>query len=226
MAVVLGGLVCPDHCRARDFPSLGHHEQGIAQSHERDCLGVLVYNHDSSFEYAYCWDTDGCIPPYYGAFAEAFDVGAAVVECGLYWLTEIGYMPTAIVDVYIWQGGITGPPGDVLFMEPDVNLGGMGAWPQYTLCEAPIGCCVDGEFSVGLWADFSLEYCLWYVCSDESGDEGHPWTHIAPGIGYPTGWQHPNVVFPNCVSMGIGATVIEDPSPVGSRTWGAIKALF
>jgi hypothetical protein len=47
-----------------------------------------------------------------------------------------------------------------------------------------------------------------------------------PGIGYPSGWQHPNVVYPDCASMGIGVTITDDPSPAESETWGAIKSLF
>ena len=71
-----------------------------------------------------------------------------------------------------------------------------------------------------------LTQCEEYVCADESGPGGHPWTNIAPGIGYPSGWQNPNVVWPNCRSLGIGATITEEPSPVESVTWGAIKTLF
>ena len=210
-----------------NYAELGYSEDTVNTGDQSDqCVGVQVYNHDYSFENGYCWQLDGAAPPYYGAFAEAFDVGPAVVECGLYWFTDIGYMPTVIVDVYLWQGGVTTPPGDVLFVRPEVNLGAVGFWPQCTLTEATIECCVDGEFTVGYWADFCWDECLWYVCVDENGSGGNPWTHIAPGLGYPTGWNHPNVVFPDCVSMGIAATITEEPSPARSKTWGEIKALF
>jgi hypothetical protein len=119
-------------------------------------------NHDWSFENAYAWSCDGSIPPYYGAWEEAFDLGPGVVECGAYWFTQIGYFPSLPMDAYVWQGGAGG-------------------------------------------------------C---------PWTCIAPGIGYPTGWQHPSVVFPHCRSLGIGVYFGDPPLSGECRSWGAIRALF
>ena len=49
---------------------------------------------------------------------------------------------------------------------------------------------------------------------------------IAPGIGYPTGWGHPDLIWPSTQSLGIAAYFCEPPSPVESPTWGAVKALF
>lgn len=225
MAVIFAVLTWFDFCRAEDFASLGYREDTIIESGERQCAGALVYNHDFSFENAYCWQYDGVQLPYYGALAEAFDLGPCNVECAVYWFTNLYDIPIPI-DVYVWDGGVDGPPGGVLCMLPQVGDLEVGFWP--TCCDnyIEINCCASADFAVGYWVDFSSGYCLEYCCADESGDRGNPWTCIAPGIGYPSGWQHPRVIYPNCVSMGIGVTVTEAPSPARSETWGAIKALF
>jgi len=130
------------------------------------------------------------------------------------------------MDAYVWEGGVTGPPAGVLCVVPGVTGLNIGYWPSCTVSEVEIGCCVTGEFTVGYWADFSNEVCAWFVCADENGLGGNPWTNIAPGTGYPTGWQHPSVVWGGCVCLCIGATITDDPSPAESQTWGSIKALF
>ncbi len=74
---------------------------------------------------------------------------------------------------------------------------------------------------------------------DEDGPGGCPWTCIAPDIGYPTGWAHPNIVWDPglCKSLFIApffaprnpADVEEFPEGAGAAefgSWGQIKALF
>jgi hypothetical protein len=168
----------------------------------------------------------GVSPPYYGAWAEAYDLGSVTVECGVYWFTQTAYMHPEPTDIYIWDGGVEGPPGSVLCMVPDVTGIQIAFWPSCAQNEIEIGCCVAADFTVGYWVPPWGGDCPYYCCADENGTGGHPWTCIAPGLGYPTGWQHPDVVYPDCVSMGIGVTVTEDPSPAESETWGAIKSLY
>jgi len=224
---VLGALVGAGLAVAGDFSSLGYREDTVIVDDGRDeCVSALVYNHDYSFENAYCWQYGGVVPPYCGAFAEAFDLGAVTVECGVYWFTNIGWYPTAPTDIYVWDGGVHGPPADVLCVIPGVTGLNTSYWPTCVENDIEIGCCVNGDFAVGYWADWPGGCCEYWCCADENGPGGHPWTCIAPGIGYPSGWQHPNVVFSECVSMGIGVTVTEDPSPVESETWGALKSFF
>jgi hypothetical protein len=62
--------------------------------------------------------------------------------------------------------------------------------------------------------------------ADENGPGGHPWTHVAPGFGYPTGWQHPATIWGETRSLGMGVYVAEGPTPVTPGTWGRIKALY
>lgn len=111
----------------------------------------------------------------------------------------------------------------MLCIVPGITDPCIGFWPS--CAEIEIGCCVSSDFAIGYWVNLE-GYCVYYCCADESGSGGYPWTCIAPGIGYPSGWQHPNVVLPDCVSMGIGVTATEDPSPVENDTWGEIKSLY
>ena len=218
------GFVAPG---ADDFSSLGYREDTVIESDGRDdCIGTFICNHDYSFENAYCWQLGGLYPPYYGAIAEGYDLGPATIECGVFWFTQIAYMYPAPTDIYIWSGGVDAPPSEVLCLIPDVSDFHIGLWPTCSENEVLINECVDSDFAVGYWQPLWGGACPFYCCADENGPGGHPWTCIAPGIGYPSGWQHPNVVWPNCKSMGIGATIIETPSPAESRTWGAIKSLF
>ena len=220
-------VVCgpADTARAANVASLGYREDTVIRSDGRECVGTLVYNHDYSFENAYCWQYEGVAPPYCGAFAEGYELGSGHVECAVYWLSTLGWYPDPM-DVYVWDGGVHSPPGSVLCMMPGVAPVNVGYWPSCGENEIEINCCIRGECAIGYWVDNASQQCTFYCCVDENGIVGHPWTCIAPGIGYPTGWQHPNVVFPDCVSMGIGATVTDDPSPAESETWGAIKSLY
>ena len=212
---------------ADNFTDLGYREDTVIEGEMGDqCVGVPIHNHDMSFENGYCWSYGGTVPPYYGCFGEAYDVGAVNIECGLYWFTQIGYYQNQPLDAYVWAGGVTAAPSGVLCMIPGITGLDIGWWPTCTLIEIEIGCCVVGEFTLGYWGDFQAESCGWFCCADENGPGGYPWTCIAPGIGQPTGWQHVSVVFSGCVSMGLGATITDDPSPPESRTWGSVKALF
>jgi hypothetical protein len=86
---------------------------------------------------------------------------------------------------------------------------------------------VSGDFTVGYWGDFPGSYALFFCAADENGPGGHPWTCIAPGIGYPSGWQNPSVIEPWAQVKALGCGVyFEQGTPVESETWGALKALF
>lgn len=227
LATLFAVLALVGLANAANFGSVGYSDDTIIEGDQSDqCTGFLIYNHDFSFENGYCWQLQGTAPPYYGAWGEGFDVGDANIECGVYWLTQIGYYMGQPMDAYVWSGGVAGPPNGVLCVVPGIVGLNIGFWPTCTMNEVEIGCCVRSDFTVGYWADFADEVCGWYVCADENGFAGFPWTNIAPGIGYPTGWQHPRVAFPAAVSLGLGATFTDTPTPAQSQTWGAIKALF
>src|SRR5512139_2011978 len=67
--------------------------------------GVLVVNHDWSFENGLCWTSWGAWPEYYGAFGEAYDPGAGTLVCGSFWLTCI-LLDDKTATLYVWEGGI------------------------------------------------------------------------------------------------------------------------
>jgi hypothetical protein len=193
-----------------------------------DCaVGVLFHHHDGSIENGYCWDGLGMGPPYYGAFGEGYDLGPGTVVCGSYWLTQLGHFTGAALDAYVWAGGVSGVPGEVICLVTGTVPGNIPYWPAYGQNDVEIMCDVTGEFTLGWWADWGPYFtCQWYICADEDGAGGYPWTCILPGLGYPTGWQPVSMIFPDCASLAIGTYFTEVWSPVTSPTWGSIKVLF
>ncbi len=213
---------------ASDFWGLGPSEDTVIISSGDDpCPGTAFFHHNEGFEAAFCWGYGGIQPPYYGAFGEAFDLGAVTIECLSLWLTQIGdYLPGTLLDAYIWEGGVTSEPGGVLMVETGVDPGGPAFWPEISEHDVIMGSPVVGEFTVGYWADFSGISCKWFVASDLDGPLGHPWTNIAPGGSHPEGWQNPGIVWGDMSSIGLGGYYTEGGTPVESTTWGALKGLF
>ncbi len=222
---VLGSVAFPA-VHASGPESLGSTNETLVVSSSGDnCSGTLVYNHDDSFENGYCWTSTQ--EPYGGAFGEAFDIGPVNVECAAYWLTQTGNYYIQRTDLYIWAGGISGEPGEVLYVATNHLFDPPPAiWPEISQHDVEIVEYInEAEFTVGLWADLGVEPCSWYIAVDEDGPEGHPWTNVAPGVGYPTGWQHPAVIWGVTSSLGIG--FYWGPfSPIESETWGRVKRLF
>ena len=101
----------------------------------------------------------------------------------------------------------------------------MPYWPTCGQNDVEMAACVDGEFAIGCWADFSDESCQYFVGRDLDGPPGWPWTKVAPGIGFPTGWQHPNIFWDHTQSLTIGAYFAEGGTPIESMSWGRIRAL-
>lgn len=228
MLALFVGSTCAGGSSADEALSLGYSEDTVIfPSQSDDCAeGVLVYNHDGSFENGYAWGFGGIEPPYYGAFGEAYELGPGEIVCGAYWLTHVYEWPEYAIDLYVWEGGVTREPDAVLCMVPDVVPENVPHWPDCGQNDIELRCCVEGEFTVGYWWGYPTDPRRLFICSDENGAPGFPWTCIAPGIGYPTGWQHPNVVFPECQSLGCGVYFGEGPSPSEGRTWGRVRALF
>jgi len=193
-------------------------------------------NDDGSYENGYAWAYAGVVAPYYGAWAESFamDAGHNGV-CGMkFGLTQVGSQDGWLMDVYVWDTNTACAPNNVLCMTPGVNPGAIGMWPTITQHDITLPqCCgplsVTG-YAVGWWPTWVGVGNGWYVAADENGfGGGCPRTNIAPGIGYPTGWQHPNVVssFAGCMDLGIGVYEVNcEGVPTNNTTWGAIKALY
>lgn len=170
--------------------------------------GEPLSGHDGGFEDAYCWSPEGVVPPDYGIFAESFDSGGPTYLLGAsFWLTQAGDYGGEPVDVYIYDGGVTSEPGAVLDVLPSVVFPFVPEWPEVGHNRLNYFSEVDGEFTIGLWSGYAPDLCPVYVGADRDGltGGGHPWTKVAPGLGFPEGWQHPEVVFGPTAALGIGA---------------------
>jgi len=189
---------------------------------------VLWLNYDGSAENGYCWQYGGIVPPYYGAFAECYETTGCVCGIQLH-LTGIGY-PCHGLDAYVWDDG-GGIPGNVLAMTGNLNPCPVATWPNISTHDLALAADVSvaGLFWIGYWSDWSAAVCGYFVAADLDGFGGCPYTNIAPGIGYPTGWQNVSAVWGPTQAIGIGAWVDPDcvpPNPVQETTWGAVKNLY
>jgi len=214
---------------ASNAVSLGYSDKGaVIDSDAESCPGGgwLVANHDGTFENGYAWQYAGIQPPYYGAFGEGIEGFQWTVACVALWVsTEPGYFSGQTCDVYIWDGGVDSPPTSVLGMVAGVVLGNVPVWPMCGENDVWINMGVHGDFTVGYWGNWPGGHAAYYCGADLSGSGGHPWTWIAPGVGYPTGWNDPSIVWGPTRSMGCGAWFAH-PASVEARSWGSIKALF
>jgi hypothetical protein len=190
----------------------------------------LLTNDDGSYENGYAWAYGGVVTPYYGAWAEGFNSVQGTI-CGMrFALTQVGSQDGYLLDAYVWNASGTSP-GNVLSVTTGVNPGTIGFWPNITQHDVDIpDVPVPTNFFVGWWGNWIGVGNGWYVASDENGfGGGLPRTNIAPGIGFPTGWNHPNVVstFAGCQDLGIAVYGIGGPPiPTEQTTWGSIKSLF
>ncbi len=216
--------------RSLEYATLGPSDETYVVSAGGDnCTGTLMVNHGGSFENGYCWQFSGCVPPYGGSFGEGFQ-GPAFLECAAFWATQIGSYSGQPFDLYVWEGGVSGAPGAVLFTATGATLSNVPMWPVVGQSDVSLGYYVSAaEFTLGFWADNRTAQCPWFVASDTNGPAGHPWTHIAPGTGFPSGWQSPAVVagWGPVTSLGIGYYAVETgvgPSPAPGQALRVLPA--
>ncbi len=198
----------------------------LIDSRDGGC-GTLQVNADGSYENGYAWTYGGIVPPYYGAFAECYS-GTNVNLCSaVFDLTQVGYQLDNTMDVYVWAdaGGI---PGDVLCTSFGVQPTPIAFWPSISRHAVPMSCdCLPENFWVGYWGDWSFGLLGWYVAADLDGPGGCPLTNVAPGIGYPTGWNNVSIAWGPTQSIGIGCETIPcGPVPTRESSWGNVKSLF
>jgi len=229
LATLLALVAMVGMANASDFTQVGYTaEPGeVIGGGLDECTGTLVYNHDYTFENGYAWQYGGVEPPYYGAFAEGFAQDAANIQCVALWLTDVGYYMGGPCDVYVWEGGVSGMPGAVLTVMTGVDPGAPAFWPSISQhdVDIPDYSFAGGEMTVGYWGDWPGMLTQWYCAADLDGFGGNPWTNLAPGSSYGTGWTDPSVVWGTTQSMGLGF-YWDMGTPAESATWGSIKALF
>jgi hypothetical protein len=205
-------------------------------------------NDDGSFENGYVWAGPACIPPDYGAWAEGY---TAEFVCGIQFvLTQLGSHEDETMDVYVWESDMDGnppsgpDPGNVLCVLPGVSPDSIALWPEFSTYNVCVCCETDGDHFVGFWGDWPGEVeKVWFIAADEDGfGSGLPRTKLVPGLGYPTGWNHPNIipVFGECKDLGIRIFAgpgdcqtssvpdrgSDDPDAGVRTTWGQIKAIY
>ena len=192
--------------------------------------GTLLMSADGTYENGYGWDYAGVVPPYYGAFAECYS-GTNVTVCSAEFdFSGSGWQVDETMDVYVW-GDDGGKPGAVRCAKFDVDPGPVAFWPEISHHSVPMGCdCLDGTFWVGYWGNWPGQgEPSWFIAVDLNGLGGCSFTNIAPGIGFPTGWNDVSVVFgpSSNRSLGIGCEVVScNPVPTRDASWGAVKSLY
>ncbi|MCB9465604.1 MAG: hypothetical protein H6682_18085 [Candidatus Eisenbacteria bacterium] len=198
------GLVTPSAHAANPASSvgLGHGTVGSYQG-EGGC-GDLMMNGDGTYENGYTWQYGGVVPPYFGAFAECYPAVAPVCAVVLD-LTQTGTQFGHLMDVYVWDDD-NESPGAVSCVITNVDPGPVAFWPSLSrhVIEVP-NCGAGSRVWVGYWGTWVDEINGWWIGADLDGYGGCPRSNIAPGIGYPTGWQNVSVVWGPTQSIGIGA---------------------
>ncbi len=191
------------------------------------CGGTLLLNADGSYEDGFTWWYGGQVAPYYGAFAEGYN--ATGICCGQqYALTTLtGMFVGQKLDAYLWNSDGCNPTS-VIGVDTGISISAPGIWPIVTLHDIDTSDeSVNGSFFVGYWGEWPGMIAGWYCGADLNGLGGIPRTNIAPGIGYPTGWNDVSVIWGPIQAMGIGAYVVTAyPVPVSIQTWGGIKNLY
>ncbi len=181
---------------------------------------ILLRNDDGSFENGYSWYYGGVLAPYYGAFAEGYhNTNPYYVFCAveLELTTLMGYYADQSLDVYVWDSG-GGNPGSVLSVTAGAHITPPAIWPDISTHDIDVsitGC--PGDFFAGYWGNWPGQLPGWFVAADLNGPGGLPRTNIAPGIGYPTGWNDPSVIWGPTQALGIRAILVDWPCKPGER---------
>jgi hypothetical protein len=236
-------LVAGHHAAAAQAPAsaLGYSRNTEilprADGSQDPCPGTeILQQDDGNLENAYAWEGAGVQAPEYGAWAECFTADyVCAVEL---LLTQTGGYQGQTLDLYLWEKvapgkTIPGPqPGNVICFIPDVHPGAVAMWPQISSVVVRVCCPTGGEHFAGFWPQWPGESAGFYLAADETPPgHGCPRTKIAPGLGYPSGWNHPTAVpvFSACTDVGIREWAGPGdcaPTPVHETTWGRIKSLY
>ncbi len=132
-------------------------------------------------------------------------------------------------DAYLWNSDGNNPTS-VINVDYGMTVSTPAIWPSFTLADInttdEVG---PGNFFVGYWGEWPGAIAGWFIGADLDGFGGMPRTNIAPGIGYPTGWNNVSIIWGPTQAIGLGAYVMVSPPPpvpVENKTWGQIKNLY
>ena len=184
------------------------------------------YSNDTGFAWQYSGVSSGVT----GAFAECFHFDAPVTVCSIALnLSQLGQYGDQRCEGFIWADA-SGQPGSVLAMDLETIFGFVETWP-YVSCHflRDFDTCVQGDVWIGARGVWAGDVAGWFVAADLESGNGCPMTNVAPGIGYPSGWQPVSEIWQSTASLGIWAIIIEEPcilSPTYQSSWGRIKSLY
>jgi hypothetical protein len=166
---------------------------------------VLLLSSDGTYENGYSWSSAGVVPPTFGAFAERYDVAFQPICSIILDLTQTGAQAGQTLDAYVWDS-FDGEPGLVISAFVNVDPGPVALWPSISrhVVNTDSDPCPAGEFWAGYWGNWPGTIAGWFVGADIDGFGKTPYTNIAPGIGYPSGWSHVSVVWGPTAALGIG----------------------
>ncbi len=188
----------------------------------------MLFNADGQIDTGYAWRYDGVQSPYYGAFAEQYSGEVRICSAVFDFSTFPDKQGASTMDVYVWDDD-DGVPGAVVFMKTAVDPGPVSLWPNFSrhavlLDDVP---CLESTWWIGYWGDWPGEIAAWAIGADLDGGMGRPKTNVAPGLGFPTGWQNPSVAWGPTHALYIGAEVLDcGPTPTSRSSWGQIKSTY
>lgn len=187
--------------------------------------GERLMNAETQYD-GYAWQYGGVVPPDYGSWAECYE-GAYEVCAAVFNLTQLGNQQGQTMDVYVWDDG-GGIPGNVVCFRANIDPGPIAPYPDQSTHAVPLeGCCVEGSWWIGCWPNWPGQQAGWFIANDIYGSGTCAKTKIAPGIGFPTGWQNVSIVWGPTPAMWIGADVRPClPTPAHGASWGRIKSLY
>lgn len=200
---------------------------GTSQSPVTGGCGALFHNADGTYEAGYGWAYGGVVPPNFGAFAEVYEVANQRVCAVHFDFTQVGNDTGQTLDVYVWEDAL-GQPAAILGIVVGVDPGPIEFWPRTSHHIVPVtsDCSSNGAW-VGYWGNWPGDTAGWYVAADLDGFGGCPATLIAPGIGYPTGWNNVSIIWGPTRALGISAEFVDCGTvPVVESSWGKVKSLF
>ncbi|MBK8233608.1 MAG: fibronectin type III domain-containing protein [Candidatus Eisenbacteria bacterium] len=183
-----------------------------------DC-GEFQVGGDGTYESGYAWQGSGVVSPEFGAFAQWIPEARGWICAVTVDLTAAAEGPVAeAIDLFVWAdaGGV---PGQVLGVTTIWPQGEIPRWPAVRRHRGEFGLLADDRgvwvgvrsFTPGSPAEF-------FVAADLDGISGSgpgPMTNVAPGLGYPSGWQSVSSVFGPTVALGIGCSAGGEPIDSG-----------
>ena len=198
-----------------------------------ECGGNMVWASSGLYETGLAWQFDGVQEGGYGAFADRLQSERGVVLCLFLDLAQTGNQNQQQCDLLVWadeEEDGTSHPGAVLAIRTGVGTGTIALWPSISRHHMSMdGPCVEGAFWAGFAATWYGEAAGYYIGADLDSGEGVSMTNVAPGLGYPSGWQEIGTIWEPVGSLGIGAEMIPEDcelSPVQEQSWGRIKRLY